>query len=60
MKTYFPEDESLPYRQMVWFRNFIAHDYIGIDLIDVWETIVTDLPKFKKTLIKLKKKKTDS
>lgn len=53
MKTYFPDDESLPYRQMIGFRNFIAHDYIGIELMDVWDTIIKDLPELKNTLLKL-------
>ena len=53
MKACFPDDESLPYRQMIGFRNFIAHDYIGIELMDVWDTIIKDLPELKTTLLKL-------
>lgn len=49
-KTYFPDDEQLPYRDMIGFRNFIAHDYIGIDIEEVWETIEKDLPALKVTL----------
>lgn len=29
---------------MIGFRNYIAHDYIGIELYEVWETIQKDLP----------------
>ncbi len=35
---------------MIGFRNFIAHDYIGIDIEEVWETIEKDLPALKVTL----------
>lgn len=55
MKSTFPDDESLPYRQMVGFRNFIAHDYVGIELAEVFDTITQDLPGLKEKLVALLK-----
>jgi uncharacterized protein with HEPN domain len=53
LKANFPEENSLPYKKMIGFRNFIAHDYVGIELGDVYETIVQDLPPLKMKLEKL-------
>ena len=50
MKAAFPKDASLPYRQMVGFRNYIAHDYVGIELAEVYDTIAHDLPALKEKL----------
>ncbi|MDQ1343549.1 MAG: hypothetical protein QG650_268 [Patescibacteria group bacterium] len=53
LKSNFPTENSLPYREMVGFRNFIAHDYVGIELSDVYETIIRDLPPLKTKLEEL-------
>jgi len=37
------------------FRNFIAHDYFGIDAEEVWQIISNDLPKFVKAVKKILK-----
>ncbi len=44
LKTNFPKEDSLPYAEIIWFRNFIAHEYLGIDIGIVWDTIVHNLP----------------
>src|SRR3989344_7948293 len=36
-------------------RNFIAHDYFGIDAEEVWQIISNDLPKFVKAVKKILK-----
>jgi uncharacterized protein with HEPN domain len=38
---------------MIGFRNFIAHDYVGIELTEIYETITRDLPPLKVKLEKL-------
>jgi uncharacterized protein with HEPN domain len=45
--------EDLPYSEMIGFRNYIAHEYLGIDIIDVWDTIQIDLPELRKNIKKL-------
>lgn len=37
---------------MAGFRNIIVHDYLGIDLKEVWKVIDIDLPVLK---LKIKK-----
>jgi len=34
-------------------RNFIIHEYFGVDLNIVWDTIKEDLPMFKNNIEKL-------
>lgn len=33
------------------FRNFIAHEYFGIKMWMVWNTMVDELPKLKSTVV---------
>jgi uncharacterized protein with HEPN domain len=44
LKTNFPEENSLPYSEIIGLRNFIAHEYLGIDIGIVWDTISEHLP----------------
>ena len=37
---------------MKGIRNVMAHEFFGIDLEIVWETIKEDLPALKKLLLK--------
>ena len=38
---------SLPWMQMRAIRNKIAHDYRGINLHIIWDTVKNDLPVLK-------------
>jgi uncharacterized protein with HEPN domain len=38
------ELSDLPWRKMVNMRNFVIHDYRGVDIDVVWETVKQDLP----------------
>ena len=40
----------IPWRQMYGMRNRLVHDYEGIRLQIVWETISTDFPSLKASL----------
>ena len=42
------QHENLPWSQMRAIRNKIVHDYRGINLHVIWETVQNDLPALKK------------
>lgn len=50
LKTHFPEENSIPYAEVVGFRNFIAHEYLGIDIDIVWNTVSKHLPLLKRKI----------
>ncbi|MBQ8953389.1 MAG: DUF86 domain-containing protein [Clostridia bacterium] len=41
---------DIPWRQMYGLRNRIAHDYEGIQMRIVWETISNDFPALRRAL----------
>lgn len=44
---------TIPWKEINGFRNFVAHDYFGIDDNIVWATIQFHLPQFKEQLKKI-------
>ncbi|MBI5138846.1 MAG: DUF86 domain-containing protein [Candidatus Vogelbacteria bacterium] len=46
------KEEGTPWRAVVAMRNNLIHEYFGIDLEDVWDTVQNDLPKLKISLKK--------
>lgn len=41
---------NIPWRQVIGLRNFLIHEYFGIDIHVVWQTIQNHLPNLKKQL----------
>ncbi|QQG40707.1 MAG: DUF86 domain-containing protein [Candidatus Levyibacteriota bacterium] len=44
---------DLPWKKIIGFRDRTVHDYFGINLNVVWDTIIIDLPQLKKALQKI-------
>jgi uncharacterized protein with HEPN domain len=47
---------TIPWRQMVAMRNFLIHEYFGVDVSTVWQTAHAHLPALKVQLLELIKK----
>ena len=41
---------AIPWKTMVGTRNVIIHEYVSIDLTEVWKTTVNNLPPLKKQI----------
>ncbi|KKP65304.1 MAG: hypothetical protein UR68_C0049G0001 [Candidatus Roizmanbacteria bacterium GW2011_GWA2_35_19] len=46
---------DIEWEKVIGMRNFIIHEYFGVDLKIVWDTIKEDLPSFKENIKKLLK-----
>jgi uncharacterized protein with HEPN domain len=40
-------DPDFPWRSIAGFRDFLIHEYMGVDLNAVWQIIEKDLPNLK-------------
>lgn len=41
------------WKEAIGFRNVLAHNYFGIDLEAVWDTIAKNLPQLKSNILKV-------
>jgi uncharacterized protein with HEPN domain len=44
------KNPDIPWRKIIEMRNFLVHEYFGIDLNEVWRTIKQDIPELKSWL----------
>jgi len=40
----------IPWRDIVAMRNVLVHQYFGVDLDEVWDTAVADLPSLRRDI----------
>ncbi len=43
----------IPWKQMIALRNFLIHEYFGVDVATVWQTAHIHLPALKQQLLLL-------
>ena len=50
LKQHYPE---VSWKEMKGMRNFVVHQYFGVELSDIWSTVMNDIPLLKKQIQKI-------
>ena len=46
---------TVPWKQIVGARDKVIHEYFGVDVDIIWETVIEDIPLFKRQMEALRK-----
>ncbi len=46
-------EPEINWREIAGFRNFLVHDYLGVDIDVVWQVVQHDIPKLKELVLRL-------
>jgi len=52
-ENFIESNPNVEWEKVIGMRNFIIHEYFGVDLNIVWDTIKEDLPTFKNNIERL-------
>jgi len=52
-QEFIDKNPSLPFRDAIDMRNFLIHEYFGINIQLVWETAKNDLPELREFIKKI-------
>ncbi len=47
---------NIPYKEIIWLRDWISHDYFWLDLETIWNTLKIDIPELKVKIEDINKK----
>lgn len=47
------EHSEIEWRNISAFRNVLVHDYLGIDNDRIWQIVSEDVPRLKKSIIRI-------
>jgi uncharacterized protein with HEPN domain len=47
LKEKYPD---VAWKEMRGMRNFVTHQYFGVELSDIWNTVINDIPVLKKQI----------
>jgi uncharacterized protein with HEPN domain len=47
--------QSVPWRQIVDMRNLLVHQYFGVDLHEIWNALIFDIPTLKREIERILK-----
>ena len=51
------ESKDIPWQQIIGMRNKVIHEYFGVDIDMLWQTLIADIPQLLKQIKALKKNK---